>query len=643
MCGLAGILRFDGAPIDPARLRRMLAAIRHRGPDGEGVSELGACALVHARLSIIDLLSGDQPMHVGRADADTDPLQRRVAGPLHLIFNGEIYNHRELRVKLEKLGHRFRSNHSDTEVLVFGYRQYGTELPKHLHGMFAFAIWDEDAQKLMLVRDRAGKKPLFVRRTERELLFASLIPPILAAGGGDTPPRVHDPALLTFLRYGYAFGPSMIEGIDELPPGHWMTIDRRGRVEWDRYWQPPPISLTSTSLGAVDALREVVTEAVASRLEADVPLGCFLSGGIDSSLVAAIAQRQLRARGGEALRTFSIAMPALAYDESPHARAVADHVGSHHTVLHADPSDAIADLERLMRLTGEPTADSSLLPTHWLCRATRDHAKVALSGDGGDELFGGYDRYRALRLLQRHRFWLRALPVVGASGADQRTTRARLRRLIEAARAGAQPAVQYHQMIHLFTEAQIRRLAPDLPGVNPDVDHPPAPDWPRESRAVSAAMRWDLTHYLPFELLRKVDRASMAVALEVRCPLLDTEVLDLAGHLPDRVLMPGGRPKGLLRALAGDYLPPSIVRRPKRGFAIPIGEWFRTTLRDPLADRLRSGSLERLGFSREAALSWFDEHQQRRADHTHRLFALLQLAMWRQWLDESAAPPSDSG
>lgn len=617
MCGIAGILRHDDSAPDTGTLRGMLERIRHRGPDGEGITHHGRCSLVHARLSVIDLLSGQQPMHITRTDNH---------GPLHLIFNGEIYNHRQLRKKLLRRGHGFASDHSDTEVLLYGYRQWGTELPKHLHGMFAFAIWNEDDQTLFLARDRTGKKPLYLRRGPDGIRFASLIPALLH---GQPTPDINRSALLTYLRYGYPFGEGLLQGIEEVPPAHYTLIHRNGLQQTQRYWRPPPISKSITRLGAVDALREVLTESVDERLESDVPLGCFLSGGIDSSVIAALAQQQLKKRGAPPLHTYSVRVPGAAYDESKHAFAVAKHIGANHTVLDVQPHDIARDLEHLMLLTGDPTADSSILPTYWLCQAAREHVTVALSGDGGDELFGGYDRYRAMRILRQHAWWVRMIPGSLLPGAAPRGLTARARRLIEAASTGRKPAAHYHDMIHLFRDPQIRRLIPGLIETEP-IDPPMVPDWPGTHDRVHAAMRWDLHHYLPHVLLRKVDRASMAVALEVRSPMLDTQVCDLAGHLPDPVLMPGGRPKGLLRQLASQLLPHYITRLPKRGFAIPLSDWLRTHLAEQLHASLTSGSLETLGFQRRPIERWFDEHQLGRIDHTHRLFALWQLALWKK-------------
>jgi len=691
MCGIGGIVRFDGQPIDAARAVRMRGILRHRGPDGEGIAELGRCVLVHTRLSVIDLLGGAQPMTSegqGPRDQGLWPRQNRELAPpgprpsslgpsttsLTLVFNGEIYNHRSLRKQLVSLGYRFASDHSDTEVLLHGYREWGRELPKRLHGMFAFAIWDAGQRSLFVCRDRVGKKPLYLRfasgvgsavRTDAsgstggsagstvrtadptEVAFASTVSALVAGLPRGQSPAIDPGALLTFLRLGYTFERSMIAGVEELPAAHWMIIGPDGRTQAQRYWRPPPISKSSTSMGAVRATRQLLEEAVTQRLEADVPLGCFLSGGIDSSIIAAMAHAQIKARGGDRLKTYCVAMPDIEYDESRYARRVAEHLGTRHRQLVAEPREHLFDdLRGLIAAMGEPTADSSILPTHWLCRTARDEVTVALCGDGGDELFGGYDRYRAMWLIARHRAWLRMLPLSLLRSTNPRSSRRRLARLVEAARQRT-PSQQYRSMVRLFSDDQIRDLAEPAglpPGGQPaewaagDTGVPLVlDDWPMEDDAAHAAMRWDLTHYLPFDLLRKMDRASMAVALEVRCPMLDTQVMDLAGHLPTSVLMPGGRPKGLLRQVAAELgLPSEIVERPKRGFALPIGKWFRGELREALAQQIVEGDLGSLGINRYAAEQMLDEHNRGAADHTHRLFALLMLSLWAEWMKEQA-------
>ena len=651
MCGIAGIVRFDDRPIGRGRLEAMRDHLRHRGPDGQGILESDRCGLAHVRLSIIDLLSGQQPMSL-TADAD-DANRSELAwhrppsngGELHLVFNGEIYNHVALRRQLERRGHRFESDHSDTEVLLLGYRQWGENLPKHLHGMFAFAIWDVDQRRLFLCRDRAGKKPLYVHfdRHFRELVFGSLVGTVSAGLDEASRSAINRAALLRYLRLGYTFGESLVDGVHELPAAHFMQIEADGQIEVRRYWRPPPISLHSSAMGAADALDEVLTEAVEKRLEADVPLGCFLSGGIDSSTIAAMAQRKLKREGSDPLRTYSVAMPDTLYDETPYARRVAEHIGAHHTVLPCEIGDSMHDLQRIMAVSGDPTADSSILPTHWLCKTARPFCKAALSGDGGDELFGGYDRYRAMRLLTRHRSWLSKLSPRWFTG-HAKSRKARFGRLIAAAKAGRNADFQYQSMIHLFSDRQIGRLIPGLLDLSlSDSLGVALPNWQPWDDLTHAAMRWDFEHYLPFELLRKVDRASMAVALEVRCPMLDTQVCDLAGHLPTAVLMPGGRPKGLLREVAARYVPSDIVRRPKAGFAVPMADWLRGHLRDGLEASLFDGQLDQLGVDRAETKRYFSQHQAKSHDHTHRLFSLLQLSLWAQWRQMSPQPVPSCG
>jgi len=610
-------MRFDGAPIEPGRLDAIKRALAHRGPDGDGVDLYPAdgrgpsAALVHTRLSVVDLMGGRQPMKVPAVNQ---------CGELALVFNGEIYNHRPLRKRLERRGHQFLSSHCDTEVLLHGYREWGTELPKHLHGMFAFAVWDAGQRSLFLCRDRAGKKPLYLHRDGNALTFASIVRAVVA--GLDRRPDLDADALTRYLTFGYTFGRSLDRGVEEVPAAHWMLVEPDGRTTSQSYWQPPPLSRTSTRLGADRAVEELLTEAVADRLEADVPLGCFLSGGIDSSLIAAIAQRALGR--DRPLKTFSVAMPDARYDESEHARRVAQHIGAEHQTLEAR-GDLETDLQDLIQLAGEPIGDSSLLPTYWLSRAARQHVTVALSGDGGDELFGGYDRYRAMRMIHRWRGPLALAPTFGRQFGPARSALTRAARLAAAARQSPQ-SCQYLDIVRLFTPSQLGELHAPTAGAVDALE-----GWVDEADPAEAARRWDMSHYLPYDLLRKVDRAAMAVALEVRCPMLDTQVYDLAGHLPLAVLTPGGRPKGLLRRLAESYLPPEITRRPKMGFAIPLGQWFAHDAANLLRCRLLEGpGLADLGFDRAAIERMIDHHRAGRADHSQRLFALLALAIWAE-------------
>ncbi len=626
MCGIAGILRLDDQPTAEQDVAAMLDYIRHRGPDGQEIRVHHPCVFGHARLSIIDLEGGFQPM---QADANVDH------GRLIVVFNGEIYNHRELRKQLQAKGHQFKSDHSDTEVLAPAYRQWGTEFPKRLRGMFSFALWDEDKRQLLLARDRIGQKPLFIRHTENSLLFASQIPALCIS----EPPTINRSSLLSFLRLGYTGYDSLLNEITELPPAHVMTIHAdTGEQKLIPFWKMPRVSKSYSRTDLLADTTDLIRKAVHYRLEADVPLGCFLSGGIDSSIVASLAHEELTKRGEGPLRTFSVQMPVMAYDESEAAQAVAKHIGTNHTQLVASANgDILADLRFLISVYGEPTADSSILPTYWLSKATRQHVRVALSGDGGDELFGGYDRYRAMRIIQRHRWWLKHLPADMISSANPKSKIARVKRLIDAAKQADAPT-QYQSIMHLFSSSQLNQLG--FEGIDPSRPYDAMPQWPDEVDPVHAAMRWDLMHYLPMEVLRKVDRASMAVGLEVRCPLLDSHVCELATHLPPEVLMPTGKPKELLRKIAGDLLPSFIAKRPKQGFALPIGQWFRGDLQEPVRELFRSGALASLGLSEAFSEQLLDEHLATSHDHTHRLFALLELAIWKQWLDHPTPPPS---
>jgi len=607
MCGIGGILRFDGEPVDRDRLKLMLGPLGCRGPDGFGLHSDNPCGLAHTRLAVLDAPGGVQPMVL---DAD--------GGQLAVVFNGEIYNHRALREELAAAGHRFMSDHSDTEVLLHGYRQWGDALPTRLEGMFAFAVWDAAGERLLLARDRTGKKPLFFHHADHRFTFGSTIAALIAPYR--SLPPIDGAALGEYLTFGYTRNRSLLTNIEELPPGHWSVIEPTTVQTTDRYWSPPEVARGDDPADFTTLL----TDAVHRRLDADVPLGCFLSGGIDSSIIAALAHAQMQ-RDGQRLKTFSVSMPDAKYDEGPWAQRVAGHLGTEHHALTAEPR-VEDDLRMLVASMGEPLADSSLLPTYWVSKAARQHVTVALSGDGGDELFGGYERYRAMRLIADYGRWLAKTPVSLFPRGEQKSPFVRLRRLVEAAkRSGA--ATQYQSIVELFTHEQLRKLGP--------ARHASIEDWPTCDDAAEGARRWDLRAYLPGDLLRKVDRASMAVALEVRCPLLDTSVVEAALRTPAAALMPGGQPKGALRAIARKWLPREVVDRPKMGFAVPIGKWFSGDLQSMLRRHLLDASeLGDVGCDRGAIESLIDEHAAGRIDHTHRLFALLSLSMWLQWLGE---------
>ena len=615
MCGLGGILRFDNQPVERAALEAMQRALACRGPDGSGIFAEGPVGLVHTRLAVIDRAGGAQPM--------TD-------GPLTVVFNGEIYNHRKLRRKLSDAGANFTTDHSDTEVLLHGYRRWGERLQEKLSGMYAFVIWDAEQKEMFLIRDAVGKKPLYIWHDDSRIVFASTVAAVQAgiASCSGRKLNLDRDALRQYLSFGYTESFTLSEGIRELAPLQWL------RLGTNRNDTPRLSAGARRTPAGENEFVTLIEQAVETRLEADVPLGCFLSGGIDSSLIAAIAQKQLASRG-QHLRTFSVSMPEAAYDEGPWAQRVADHIGAEHRVLRAEPN-VESDLQLLIDTMGEPLADSSILPTYWLSKAARQHVTVALSGDGGDEMFGGYERYVALRLLAKHGWWISKAPA-SRLGGEQKSHSARLRRLIEAARYDNE-AMRYFSMVRLFDDEQLKAI-----GMRPLT-------WPHDlslcpqrddlTDPADRARWWDLHHYLHADLMRKVDRASMAVALEVRSPLLDRQVVEAALATPMKTLMPGRKTKAMLRKIARRYLPVDVCKRRKMGFAVPIGQWFSGPLKPMLANWLLDAPhLESISIKRGPIEAMITEHEQSRRDHTHRLFALLSLSMWlHRRADESSSP-----
>jgi len=688
MCGIAGILKIhppgpDGAPAEPPHPPHPLEAIpeawldildesiKHRGPDGAGrfrdraVRPDGAVvdiALVHRRLSIIDHAGGHQPMvHDGerlRPDltygpGDTPILAHEAAPGVPLVavvFNGCIYNHRELRTELEASGHRFETDHSDTEVLVHGWRAWGLRLVEEIDGMLAALTWDRSTGQLAAGRDAAGEKPLWqscdlpasrvyttaitglARLSASEFadwnpIHTSYFEPWLADGHDHIPPipfYLHRPNEWTVCPNSPRHGGARLTPRQRGNPATMRSTDRRGRIPADRD------EIGWRFLFSSDAV-PIIETAVTSRLEADVPLGLFLSGGLDSALIAAIAHQSR-----PDIKAFTVRMPHPDYDESAAAADTARSIGIDHTILDCDPHPA-DDLVKLIEQLGLPFGDSSLLPTYWVCKAARQHVKVALSGDGGDELFGGYRRHTINATLNRRRRLLRLIP----SGLlDQRRPSSRstyLVRLATAARYGG-----YSELLAIFPTPDLRRLIPELDGL---------PTGDDTFRPVDDPLRHDFEHYLPDDLLRKTDTASMAVALEVRAPLLARDLVDAALRTPLDVLMPNDERKGLLKQVARKYLPEHIINRPKRGFAIPIGEWFRTDyghLRQLLHDHLRSADpfpgLAEAGVNInmkfvEQRLREHDAAGEKSInpwhgrDHSQRLYMLLVLSIWAKWLD----------
>lgn len=631
MCGIAGAVWIDPAQaLPPEALARMTAALAHRGPDDAGTYHAEyrtrppyepqpGVALGHRRLAIIDVAGNKQPI----ANEDQS---------IWLVFNGEVYNYRDLRRRLEGSGHRFRSD-GDSECIVHLYEDLGPECFSHCDGMLSAAIWDANHRRLVLARDRLGKKPLVYRLEHNRLLFASELKALLELP--DVPRAIDAGALDEYLAYQYVPPPNTIfRGIHKLPPAHY-AVYQDGRLSVKRYWEPAWNTESSVAVpAACERLTQLFDDAVKSRLQSEVPLGAFLSGGIDSSLVAASMQRQ----AGMKIKTFSIGFPEAEYDETPYARQVARHLGTEHTELQVTP-DAAATLPQLVTTFDEPFGDSSALPTFYLAQLARQHVTVALTGDGGDELFAGYPRYKAARLaamldqagpvrsLLAARVW-QAIP----SSGRQKSRLRQFKRFSES--LSLSPARRYFDWISIFSEARRAELyreefVDELPNSDPFQYLQQA--WkkvlPRD--AVSCASLADLQTYLPSDLLVKVDLASMAHGLECRQPFLDHRLVEFAVGLPARMKLRGRRSKWLLHQAFDDRLPPDIWRRKKMGFGVPLDHWFRKELKDLAADALLGPSAKTAVYFRpEIVRRLFDEHQQSRFDHSARLWSLLFLELW---------------
>jgi asparagine synthase (glutamine-hydrolysing) len=631
MCGIAGKVCIDG-PVDRALLERMCEVVEHRGPDSRGLFIDDGVGLGIQRLAVIDLETGDQPIF----NEDRS---------LAVVQNGEIYNYRELRADLERDGHRFATR-SDTEVIVHLYEDRGERCVERLRGMFAFALWDLRRRRLLLARDRVGKKPLFYAHRDGCLWFASEAKSILQDPA--IPRDVDLDAVDAFLHGLYVPAPrSAFAALRKLPPGHTLMLED-GEIALRRYWKLSYARKLPTAGEAElqQALRDKLLEATRLRMRSDVPLGALLSGGIDSSaVVAAMAHESARP-----IKTFAMGFDVDEFDETAHARTVAAHLGTDHTDVRVEP-DALDVLPRLVWHYGEPFADASAIPTFYLAELTRRHVTVALNGDGGDENFAGYARYRGNALAGRLGFVPGPLArlCAGAArrlppGPRQNTRRARLGRLLGGLPLA--PADRYAAWIACFGEAQRRELyEPEFLAALSDG---PARAAIREAYARSDAtsivdrlLNVDVETYLPGDLLVKMDVATMAHSLEVRSPLLDHEFMELAASLPAVLKLDGGATKRVFKDALRPWLPESILTRGKMGFEVPLREWLGGPLRHlPAEVLLDRRSLER-GWFREARVrELIREHGQGRRDNSRQLWALMQLELWlRTFVDAGAREP----
>ena len=627
MCGIAGRVNFKSeAPIEPSLIGRMCDLIAHRGPDGDGSWVDGFVGFGHRRLAIIDLSpAGRQPMST-------------ASGDVWITFNGEIYNFQELRHELESKGHHFRTR-TDTEVLLAAYEEYGVSCLSKLRGMFAFALWDRPRRRLFIARDRLGKKPLHYFVDKDGIAFASEPKAFLADPAFQ--PRPSMEAIAEYLTYQYVPSPlSAFEGVAKLPPAHYLVVED-GKVTVERYWklsyrQKATLSEDDACEGLIEKLRE----AVRLRLISDVPLGAFLSGGIDSSLIVAL-MAQLSGR----VRTFSIGFEESDFDELPYARMVAQRYGTEHheMVVRPDVTDIIP---KLVWHYNEPYADASGIPTYCVSQMTRQHVTVALNGDAGDENFGGYRRY---------------VTESGAVGFD------RLPRGVQrgvAAVAGRLPVHRRTQSIpnraarwlKRVSEDPQRRYARRIVHFDPELQHEissaafleAVPNWRPFGRllegyrvsdapdAIDAALDVDVNSYLPDCLLVKVDIASMAHGLEARSPMIDHEFMEFAASLPSTMKVRGAVTKYILKRAAAPFLPADNIHRAKRGFSIPLAPWFRNEFGDLAADVLLDGRLAQRGyFKMDVVRRLLDEHRRGLNMWQKQLWNLLMLEYWhRMFIDE---------
>lgn len=624
MCGICGIVYGDRErAVDRATLEAMTRLMAHRGPDGEGLRIDGPVGLGHRRLSVIDIEAGVQPM------SNED-------GSLWLVYNGEIYNFQELAAGLAARGHRFRTR-CDTEVIIHLYEELGVGCLDMLRGMFSFALWDGRKRRLFCARDRLGVKPFFYRHAKGDFIFASGPEAILRHPGVE---RVVDLEALDFyLTYQYVPAPhSIFEGMRKLPPAHYLLLEE-GRVAVERYWDVNPERPLEIGYGeARDRLGELLAEATRLRLVSDVPLGAFLSGGIDSSIVVALMSRE----GGGRVKTFSIGFEDERYDELPYARMVAQRYGTDHHEFVVKP-DAVGLLPKLVRHYGEPFADSSALPTYHVAEMSRRHVTVALNGDAGDELFAGYDRYRAFSLAHRLGMFPGAKPLGGLvarllARAPRDSALHRARRFSES--LGLDGPARYLSYVAYFGQEERARLyAPRMRELSRRLD---ALGYIRRlyeacrmDDETARLLCTDIHSYLPGDLLVKVDIATMAVSLEARSPFLDHRVVEFAAALPMRWKLRGGEGKRILKETFADLLPPEILRRGKQGFGVPISRWFRRELREYLREVLLDpSSLARGYFDPARVRGLVDDHQRGRREHAYRLWALLALELWhRQFID----------
>ena len=626
MCGIAGfIVEDERASVEgrAALLDQMCRVIAHRGPDDQGVLVKGRAAIGMRRLSIIDLAGGHQPIF-------------NEDGSIAIVFNGEIYDYRELRSRLESSGHTFKTN-SDTEVIVHAYEEYGEDCPNHLRGMFAFAIWDENKRKLFIARDRVGKKPLYYARTKNgALLFGSELKSL--AVHPEFEREINHEALDAYLSFGYVPDPLCIfKQAQKLPQGHHLTF-QEGVVTIKQYWDfQYERTEERKEEDYLDELRTLIDEAVRIRLVSDVPLGAFLSGGIDSSAIVAYMARNM----DQPVKTFSIGFNEDSYDELKYARITAKHFGTdHHEFIVT--ADICKMVDELAWHFDEPFADSSALPTYVVSKMARDFVTVVLSGDGGDELFAGYTRY----VVDRKRSNFNSLP---------RFVREKMMQPLSAAlphgawgknyihNASLEPLDRYIDSVSLFTKLNKRSLYTQdfretLNGKGFSIGQNIFRSYAElidTGNAVDSLLYLDSKTYLPGDILTKVDRMSMAVSLEARVPLLDHKLIEFVTRIPASLKLKGFETKHIFKRAVRGLVPNEILDKPKQGFGVPIQEWINQQLRSQIRDTLTAERTVNRGLFESSYIKvLLDEHERKRRDHSASLWTLFMLEMWhRKFID----------
>ncbi len=612
MCGIAGIAAIDsGVTPSSDALRRMTGVLAHRGPDGEGFFEADGIALGHRRLSIIDLAGGDQPIF-------------NETGDVVIVFNGEIYNYKELQQSLRANGHTL-STSTDTEVIVHLYEDYGPTFVDHLNGMFAIALWDAKRKRLVLARDRMGEKPLYFAELSGTLVFGSELKSLLEVPGLEQ--TIDIEALDDYLAYGYVPAPRTIfKNVFKLPAAHRLILES-GRYVTERYWtvDDEPAPVPNSEAEAIAALRELLQDAVRIRLRSDVPVGAFLSGGIDSSLIVALAS----AAAVEPLQTFTIGFPGANQDESGDAAVLAKHFGTRHTTIPIDEVD-LSLLPTLVSQFDEPFADPSSVPTFHVTREASRFVKVCLSGDGGDELFGGYRRYRP----EPFEPFINRMPQFvrrGGFGTAAKLVPSSLPGAGWLDRMSVDGARRLQRKVGIFSQAERlalwrpeyrEALQDDAAYLAAFYDEAPGTDLERR-------MATDRQTYMPEDVLTKVDRDSMANSLEVRVPLLDHRIAALSTRLPYDLKFRNGTGKYALREVLRGLVPDEVFNRPKRGFGMPLRDWQESGKLDPFLSQLRASDSHVAKFlSRRALDKLLERGGTTSRDTSSRLWALLWLEIW---------------